>query len=423
MRSELTLRARFLLAMFAMVLLLCVTFALTVHQFIEILEDEMLHRTLAREMQEFATDFARNPQRPPPSTGGLVGYVVRDGQDAHDLPSGLDGMSPGLHEDVQIGGRTFYAARQDMSGTRLYLLLDTQHVEAIERGVTTVAIAAGLVALALAALVATLLARAVLRPVTQLANEVSALDPRRRGSRLHGHFADREVGVIASAFDGYVARLEQVLEREQGFTEDASHELRTPLSIISSSAELLLEEPELSAPGRERIQRIRRACRDMQSLIEALLFLAREGGSGAQACALDEIVREAVDTARVLVAGRGVGLDVHIEPVVLSASPGMAACVISNLLLNAINFTEQGLIEVGLTPARLVVRDTGAGIAPEDLSHIFERRYRGAQSRGLGLGLYLVRRICERLGWHIEADSAPGVGTRFTITFTSGERA
>jgi signal transduction histidine kinase len=423
MRSELTLRTRFLLAMLAMVVLLCVTFGLTVHQFIEILENEMLHRTLVREMQEFAGDYATNPGRPAPAAGGLTGYVVRDDQPDAELPAGLAALSAGLHEDVQVGGKTFYVARRDVSGARLYLLLDTQHVEAIERGVTTVAIVAGLAALALAALLATLLARAVLRPVTALADEVCALDPRRRGSRLHGHFADREVGVIASAFDGYVARLEQVLEREQAFTEDASHELRTPLAVISSAVELLAEEPDLSAGGRERIQRIRRACRDMQSLLEALLFLAREDGSSAQPCALDEIVREATDSARALVQGKGVGLDVRIEPAVLTAPPGMAACVVSNLLLNAVNFTEQGLIEVRLTPAQLMVRDTGTGIAPEDLSHIFERRYRGAHSRGLGLGLYLVERICERLGWRIEADSAPGVGTRFTITFASGERA
>ncbi len=423
MMSRLTLRARFLLAMFAVVLLLCVTFGFTVHQFIEILEGEMLHRTLVREMQEFATDIARNPERPPPSAGGLSGYVVRDAQDAAGLPSALAALSAGLHEDVRIGAGTYYVARQDVSGARLYLLLDTRHVEAIERGVTTVAVVAGLVALALAALVATLLARAVLRPVTELAEEVSALDPRRRGSRLHGHFADREVGVIASAFDGYVARLEQVLEREQAFTEDASHELRTPLSVISSAAELLEEEPDLSAEARERVQRIRRACRDMHALIEALLYLAREGSPEARPCSLDEIVCAAVDTARVLVEGKGVGLDVRVEPTMLTVPPGMAACVISNLLLNAINFTEQGLIEVELSTARLVVRDTGAGIAPEDLSRIFERRYRGSDSRGLGLGLYLVRRICERLGWRIEADSAPGVGTRFTVTFHSGERA
>jgi signal transduction histidine kinase len=63
----------------------------------------------------------------------------------------------------------------------------------------------------------------------------------------------------------------------------------------------------------------------------------------------------------------------------------------------------------------LLVHDTGVGISPQDLTRIFERRYRGTQSRGLGLGLYLVSRVCERLGWRITAESEPGRGTTFRI--------
>jgi signal transduction histidine kinase len=88
---------------------------------------------------------------------------------------------------------------------------------------------------------------------------------------------------------------------------------------------------------------------------------------------------------------------------------------VNNLLLNAVNFTQQGFIDVKLTPTEFTVRDTGIGIPPKDLSRIFERRYRGAQSRGLGLGLYLVSRICQRLGWSIETSSAEGAGTIFRI--------
>jgi signal transduction histidine kinase len=89
--------------------------------------------------------------------------------------------------------------------------------------------------------------------------------------------------------------------------------------------------------------------------------------------------------------------------------------VVNNLLLNAVNFTQSGSVNVKLTPGELTVRDTGIGIPPQDLSRIFERRYRGSQSRGLGLGLYLVSRICERLGWVIETESAEGQGTTFRI--------
>jgi signal transduction histidine kinase len=115
------------------------------------------------------------------------------------------------------------------------------------------------------------------------------------------------------------------------------------------------------------------------------------------------------------VGARSVEVSVAVEPVVVRGSPVMVACVVNNLLLNAMHFTQQGSIEVILSPDTLTVRDTGLGIPPEDLSRIFERRYRGAESRGLGLGLYLVNRICDRLGWAIETQSRAGQGTTFKI--------
>ncbi len=173
-----------------------------------------------------------------------------------------------------------------------------------------------------------------MRPVTELASDVSRLDPSRRNERLGKRFSNREVGVIAAAFDDYMERLDRVLEREQAFTEDASHELRTPLAIIASAAELLLEEPELSAPGRERILRIRRASTQMQSLIEALLFLARgESSEATQSCALDQIVHEAVEVVATGAALKSLQLNVEVEPVTVAGTPVMVACVVNNLLL------------------------------------------------------------------------------------------
>ena len=114
-------------------------------------------------------------------------------------------------------------------------------------------------------------------------------------------------------------------------------------------------------------------------------------------------------------AAKSLQVVVALEPVAVNGAPVMVACVVNNLLLNAVNFTQSGAINVRLTPSELIVRDTGIGIPPQDLSRIFERRYRGTQSRGLGLGLYLVSRICQRLGWVIETESAEGLGTTFRV--------
>jgi signal transduction histidine kinase len=416
MRFGWSLQARFLMATSVLTLVLCTVFALAVYEFIELLEDELLNRTLVREMQEFKTEVATDPYARPPSATGLIGFRIRTPEDAARLPKELQPLPPGRQEDFTFRGHSYFVAVDSVGTDRLYLLLDTEHVDNIEGNIVSVAALVGLVGLGIAAAIAVGLSRAVMRPVTQLANEVASLDPSRRKERLTNRFADREVGVIATAFDEYMDRLDRVLEREKAFTEDASHELRTPLSIISSATELLLEEPGLSSGSHERLLRIRRAVAQMQSLIEALLFLARGDTIGtAQLCSLDQIVRESVDVISPGAAAKSVSLDTSIEPVLVNGAPIMVACVVNNLLLNAVNFTQQGSISVQLSVGELIVKDTGIGIPPEDLSRIFERRYRGAHSRGLGLGLYLVDRICQRLNWKIEALSSPGLGTTFRI--------
>jgi signal transduction histidine kinase len=417
MRFSWSLQTRFLLATSVLTVVLCTAFAIAVYQFIELLEDELLNNTLVREMQVLKAEVATDPHERPPRATGLIGFIIRTPEDADALPRELKALPVGVHEDVAFRGHNYYVDVDTVGTTRVYLLLDTQHVDTIEENVVSVAILIGLVALALAAVMGVALSRAVMRPVTELANEVARLDPSQRNDRLQNRFSNREVGVIATAFDDYMERLDRVLEREHAFTEDASHELRTPLSIIASATELLLEEPDLATAARERLLRIRRATGQMQSLIEALLFLARDepSGSAPQLCALDQIVRESVEVMAAGAAAKGVTIETQIEPVLASGTPVMVACVINNLLLNAVNFTQQGKINVRLSVGELLVEDTGIGIPPEDLSRIFERRYRGAQSRGLGLGLYLVSRICQRLGWKIEALSAPGLGTTFRI--------
>ena len=418
MRASPSLRTRFLLGILPPVVLLTGMFALMVGQFIELLEDELLQRALAQELQEFAVDYQRNADRAAPSGNGIRGFIVRGEQDLAALDPVLAALPEGMHPDVVLEAREFYVGRKDVEGARLYLVLDIEPVEQLERQVVAMAMVSGLLALLLSVLVSLVLARVVMRPVSRLATLVSQLDPRQRGLRLHGRFGDRDVGIIAAALDDYLARLDQVIDREQAFTEDASHELRTPLSIVSSAAQLLAEEGSLSERGRERIERVQRACGQMQASIEALLFLAREdGGAAAQDCALDEAVAQAVDVCRQLVGEHGPTFRVQAEPVTVRTPPGMAAAVVNNLLFNAAHHSGQGVVEVGLRAGELSVRDNGTGIPPQDLARIFDRRFRGAQSQGLGLGLYLVKRICDRLGWSVQARSEPGAGTTFVVRF------
>lgn len=422
-RTRLSLRGRFFVASGALILVICIGFNLSIHYIMELIEADELENILAEEMHEFASSFAQDPGSKPSVGKGYEGFILRRGQNADTLPPPLAALAPGLHTEVNFRGREQLVARQDIDGTRLILVRDTTRLDRLEHGAATIAWTGGSIAIFISIFLAVLLSNDVMRPVTQLAGDIRRLSPERRHMRLRQDFVDREMRIIAESFNRFLDALDRMRDREEAFTEDVSHEFRTPLAVIGSASELLLEEKALTDRGRTRVLRIRRAGTQMHRLIDALLFLARESGTRiTQSCAMDEIVQVSYDTCSALAAAKGIVLHLQLVPVTVTTVPGMADCVVNNLLLNAIQHTNEGSVHVQLSSSGLAVEDTGSGMPPAELARIFERRYRGPHSRGLGLGLYIVRRICDRLGWALQVQSSPGSGTRFHIRFHSPQQ-
>ena len=180
---------------------------------------------------------------------------------------------------------------------------------------------------------------------------------------------------------------------------------------------------------RESLAACQRAAQRMRGLIECLLTLARldsaEAPAALEACDLDRIADEAVELLRPLAQEQGIALEVELAPALCLANAGQLAQVISNLVSNAIHYNRPGgsvRVTVGseADTAMLSVRDTGEGIAPDDLPHIFERFYRvdkartGAQGHS-GLGLAITKAIVEAHGGTIEVTSEPGQGSVFKV--------
>lgn len=412
------LRARLAAALLLIVSISSAGFYAVAH-FIEFHESEVFHGELAQELQS----FAQHPYQDEPAKGSLKTYVVASPQDLERLPPRLRDLAPGLHDDIHLDGTEYLVGREDINGKRFYVLMNTAPVEALETRFITLVWVCAIVSWSVAMLLALWLSNLVMRPISRLAALVAELQPKQRSVRLAEQFDDREIGLIADAFDRFLARLDDFVAREQAFTEDASHELRTPLTIVLNAAQLLEEEPHLTAIGHKRLQRILRAAQQMQTLIEALLFLAREEGDATiEDLAVDLLAQEAALSIHDMVEQKGLLLNVSTTATQIHAPRGMVNCVINNLLVNAVHYTSQGQIELQVAPGRMSVQDTGGGIPPQDIEHIFEHRYRGAQSHGHGLGLYLVKRICDRLGWIVEVSSVPGVGTRFDVKFPEALR-
>ena len=164
------------------------------------------------------------------------------------------------------------------------------------------------------------------------------------------------------------------------------------------------------------------AAAQMTERMEALLLLARQDLREApESVDLRECVAAAAMPWREEIARKGLAFEVPIrEDAIVKLDRKALQLVLGNLIKNAVRYTERGFVRVSYADKRLTVADSGSGIAPQHLPQVFERFYRGTSDvEGLGLGLAIVRRICDDLGWKIEVESTPGVGSRFSVLLAS----
>ncbi len=295
-------------------------------------------------------------------------------------------------------------------------------------------VVAPLVALVTAALGYWLAGRA-LQPVQVLTDEVDAItDGRSLHRRLAVPMSRDEIARLALTLNGMLARLEQSFGSLHRFTADASHELKTPLMVLRAGVERALTHPatppEIFGSLDETLEQINR----MTEMVENLLTLARadEGRAplAVEECDLRDLVAEASETAGMLAEANAIVVATHVpeEPVPIAVDRHRIRELLLNLITNAVKYTGQGgRIGIELTDrvtdVSIVVRDSGIGIAPGDLPHIFERFWRAdpARSRtgerpGTGLGLAITKWIAEAHGGSITVQSRPGRGTAFTVT-------
>jgi signal transduction histidine kinase len=274
---------------------------------------------------------------------------------------------------------------------------------------------------ALSLLVGWWAASRVMSPVSELAKRLRRSGRSAQPEALATHFADDEVGQLASALDDYAARLTEVVKRDREFNADVSHELRTPLAVIRGAVELLLSRPDVDDKTRARLQRVQRAEQQCTDLISALLLLSRnERGHGAADVA--RIAEQLLDAHRAQLAGKPLQLRLEGEHGLIVDAPEAAVAVaLGNLIGNAVKYTMQGEVIVRLLPDAVQVLDSGPGLTPEDAARLFERGYRGTHaehSQGGGIGLSIVRRLCVLYGWSVRVVPGNERGVTATLSFS-----
>lgn len=285
--------------------------------------------------------------------------------------------------------------------------------------------------LALAVAGGLFLASRALGPIDRITRAAARIGAEDLSRRLALPASPDEVGRLAGTFDRMLERLEEAFARQRRFTADASHELRTPLALLAGRAEVALDRPRAPEEYREALAGVRDDAARMARLLGELLTLARaDRGQDALArepVALADLVADTVAALEPLAAERAVALAAGpLAPCVVAGDQTRLTQLLINLVDNALKYTPAGgRVTVGLAregdAATLTVADTGIGIAPEHLPHLFERFYRvdAARSRaegGSGLGLAIADWIARAHGGRIAVTSRVGVGTTFSVS-------
>lgn len=385
------------------------------------LEERAIDRALVSELESFRFRVEHHPDALPPTAALLKG--VR-------LPSAeLPGISPIVPDVQKIERLTVNETRYSMliaevGGVPYALAYDRTRTDAGLGRLALFLLVATAVLTMLSYAVGSYLARRLVSPITQLLDELDEksgeTDPHRADlGFLAADYPNNEIGDLVRSIDAFARRLQGFILRENHFAADVSHELRTPVAVIRGAAEVMQAQSGMPAICQAKLATIQRSAARMGELLEAMLLLSKEPGSGDDpTCAIAEVVDDVLTDCRPSLERRPVRLEVNLraQPL-LPVERSLAYVALSNVVRNACAHTEQGTIVITVDDDRLAIEDSGGGIPEDRFPSLFERHVKGAESSGHGLGLSIVARVAQRLGWQVSLSSRSGKGTRVEFSF------
>lgn len=341
------------------------------------------------------------------------------------VPIEFADLAPGVHDEVTTPTGEYVVFVTDTPEGRSVITLEIAGLERGELHLTLTLAASTAAVVVLLVLIAHLGAGWLVGPLSSIATAVSSFAPDRKGQRLSTQAsAPEEARVITEAFNQYLRQLDQFLERERSFVNMASHELRTPIAVIASSVEVELDR---RGPNAEPfLKHILQTARDMERLVSVLVVLAKDPTrlrTAAETVELADLIPSIVADHDFLAKHKELSFEVEVEHACkISAPPQVARAAIGNLLRNAIENSDRGVIRITASrDATVVIADPGHGMSDEEMSAVYTRLARSGETGGAtGIGLELISRLCEHLGWRLGFASQRNQGTIATLDFGVG---
>lgn len=403
-----------------------------------VVEGVMMKKALEGEAQHFWSMRAQNPAHPIPNTDNLYAYLI-EGENQASLPAPLHNAKVGLQRIHLDNSEPLIYVDQNDTQT-LYLIFDEQSVAGLSFYFGVVPLSVALIILYISAWFAYRKSQQAVSPLIHLANLLRDFDIEKDDldtlslDELSHNAGNDEVNILIQSLDAFTNKITQLVTRERNFTRDASHELRTPLTIIQGASQWLHKQP-LNTRQQENVERIMRTSSDMSFIVNALLLLARgqfahNPDIGKQAVNINQMVSNLIaDLQTSHNQDHAIQVDfVASQTLIVFANRDALQIVVSNLLRNAFNYSLDGMIHIFIRDNALYLQNRIKRTYHEDDLHkLFEPFVRGDaqkqndQSDGHGIGLDIVKRLCDSCAWQIEAHYAKQNGIEFALHFAPND--
>jgi two-component system, OmpR family, sensor histidine kinase BaeS len=352
--------------------------------------------------------------------GGMCRQMIRDmSANMHASYPGWNGELIKQTLPLSQGGSQLGTVDIAYYGPYYYNDADTHFIKTLNG----IFIAVGLFSLLLALAFGALLSRRISMPISRVIHIAQSIGKGTYGARIHEKFSTTEIDQLSETVNQLAESLESQEKLRRRLTGDVAHELRTPLATLQTHLETMIDG--IWEPTTQRLESCHEEILRITRLVSDLEKLARYESDTLQLdrteFPADEFLARLLRSFETTLALQGVSTTIDSDGCVFFADRDKLSQVVINLIANALKFTPAGgsitFISRQLTAgAQMTVSDTGAGIPPDDLPHVFERFYRSDMSRnrttgGSGIGLTLVKAIVEAHGGIVTISSEVGKGT------------
>ncbi|RKW23987.1 sensor histidine kinase [Candidatus Gracilibacteria bacterium] len=265
----------------------------------------------------------------------------------------------------------------------------------------------------------------LLRPLIELSKYISNYDIEKNKELIKNNFGDSEIGMITESINKLICKSKNILEEQKRFIQDSSHELKTPLMQIDTNIELLeerIDDPKIL----EKLKNIKNSSENINHIVSNLSFILRGESkiSTKEKIEMGTYLENLAKNFKQIAKEKNIEIKViKKENLEIENNTYFLDRLFGNLIQNSIFYNNgNGKIIIEIFKNKVILKDNGIGIKKEELEKIFCRFYRNSDSGiynkgGNGLGLTIVKKICDDFSWKIKVDSEIGVGSTFEITF------